>query len=379
MDVQCVPSGTKGVTRRSLLGGGVAIIAGLGPQKRAHANTPKSGGPARAEVNHTLTARFRRFGDRRGGWTGADSAYSVSLPGNRVVWLYSDTFLGKVNSDRSRPEDSPFIHNSLILASPSGDMRTVTGGTPRSPKSLIAPHKGDDSETWYWVGDGVMEYGTLAVLILQFKRTGDGPLDFEYVRSGIASLHPPTFKVTSVTLRKTSSETDSVQWASAILSERHYTYIYGIEDKGAKKHVHLARVVKHGLSRGSAWQYWTGVRWSHQETDSARIASDVSNEFSVSRHGNGYSLITNDAREQWSPDIMVYDSYSPEGPFSNQRLLYRAPEKKGDVYAYNAKAHPELKPRAGRMVVTYNVNSLDQDDIYKDVDLYRPRYMNISV
>src|SRR5215471_18711338 len=32
-------------------------------------------------------------------WTGADSTLSVLLPDGRVVWNFSDTFLGFVNSD----------------------------------------------------------------------------------------------------------------------------------------------------------------------------------------------------------------------------------------------------------------------------------------
>lgn len=38
------------------------------------------------------------------GWTGADSTFSVGLPDGRIVWLFSDTFLGPINPDGvSRP------------------------------------------------------------------------------------------------------------------------------------------------------------------------------------------------------------------------------------------------------------------------------------
>src|SRR5215831_8104643 len=36
-------------------------------------------------------------------WTGSDGTLSVLLPDGRVLWDFSDTFLGLVNSDGSRP------------------------------------------------------------------------------------------------------------------------------------------------------------------------------------------------------------------------------------------------------------------------------------
>ncbi|PYJ78590.1 MAG: DUF4185 domain-containing protein, partial [Verrucomicrobia bacterium] len=72
-------------------------------------------------------------------WTGADGALSVVLPDGRVVWDFSDTFLGFVNRDESRPPGQPFINNSMIVQDSGALVQTLHGGTAQSPTSLIIP------------------------------------------------------------------------------------------------------------------------------------------------------------------------------------------------------------------------------------------------
>src|SRR4051812_40307123 len=55
------------------------------------------------------------YSDTGKGWTGADSTYSVPLPGGRTAWVFSDTFLGPVNPDGSRPTTTPFVNNSFVI------------------------------------------------------------------------------------------------------------------------------------------------------------------------------------------------------------------------------------------------------------------------
>ena len=48
---------------------------------------------------------------RNHGWNGADGAYSVLLRGGWTGWVFSDTFVGKVEADGSR-RNNAFLHNS---------------------------------------------------------------------------------------------------------------------------------------------------------------------------------------------------------------------------------------------------------------------------
>lgn len=326
--------------------------------------------PTSATPDPRLTARFEHYGDTSGRWTGADSAYSVPLPGGGVAWLYSDTFLGTVNSDHSRPADSPFVHNSIVVDR-GGRMTTYTGGTAAAPESLVRVAGGDEQQDWYWFGDGTVEGSHLRVLLLHFRKTGDGAFDFAYVGSAVASFSVSSLRLEGVTDRPAGT----VEWGSAILEDGPWTYVYGVEDLQSVKYMHVARVRSGGLTRAS-WQFWTGSGWSSDEAASARVMEGVANEYSVTRFQGGYALVTSDATEILSPHVVLYRASSPVGPFTGKTLLYTTPETSGNVFTYNAKAHPELGDRRS-LVVTYNVNSFDTADVYRDVDNYRPRYIDV--
>ena len=177
-------------------------------------------------------------------WTGADGAMSVLLPDGRVVWDFSDTFLGLVRSDGSRPPGQPFINNSMIVQDGDALGQTLHGGTPASPTSFIIP---TDRDSWYWVGDMTVEGDRLRVFVMEFIRTGGGGFDFEWVGNAIASLVLPDLTLESVT--PTYGEGD-VMYGAALLEEGGYTYIYGTEDvSGTKKY--LAH--REGNGRKSSW------------------------------------------------------------------------------------------------------------------------------
>lgn len=367
---------------RTRLGGAVAIalgvaLVGAGVPSAALANDCDVD-PATetvttaASVDAPLTQLFGHYGDTAGRWTGADSAYSVALPGGRTAWLYSDTFLGAVNADHSRPQDAPFIHNSIVVTDKS-HLSTYTGGTDAAPASLVAVPGADEGQKWFWFGDGTVEGSHLRVSLLEFAKTGTGQWDFAFDHTAVASFSLPSMRFEGITNRPAGL----VEWGSAIYEDHGYTYIYGVEDLGATKYLHLARVKSGQLTTG-AWEYLGATGWTGDEAASKRIMDGVANEFSVTSFQGKYTLVTSDATEPLSTKIVMYRSDSLEGPFVNKTVLYQTPETAGNVFTYNAKAHPELGSD-GRLLVTYNVNSFDTADVYKNVDNYRPRYVDVAV
>lgn len=330
------------------------------------------GGPDGVGVDAELTRLFGDYGDTGGRWTGADSAYSVPLPDGRVAWLYSDTFLGTVNDDHSRPADAPFIHNSIIIDD-RGELTTYTGGSPATPRSLVAPAGADEDERWYWFGDGTVEDDQLRVLVLEFEKTGDDVFDFAFVATAIASFRLPGLEPVAVR----PLPAGPISWASAILECGRYSYVYGVEDLQATKYAHLARAPRGRLGEAD-WQYFDGQGWVSDPAASARILTGVSNEFSVQRVGDGFALITGDARVSLSPDILLYRSNAPTGPFTDPVRLYSTPETGGNIFTYNAKSHPELG-HGNELLISYNVNSFHTADVYADVDNYRPRYVRVGL
>lgn len=354
--------------------GALALAASAAPLSATAAAGCGNIHPISASVNEGLTERFGTYGDTAGRWTGADSAYSVPLPDGSIAWIYSDTFLGEVDADHGRPLDSPFVHNSIIVDD-DGELTTYTGGTPDAPASLVTVAGGDESQNWYWFGDATATADSLQVMVLEFERTGDGMWDFGFAGTAVATFALDGMQLISV--EEVPSE--GVSWGSAIYEHESdgYTYVYGVEDLQAQKFAHLARVPAGGLAT-LPWEYLGADGWTSDPAASKRILEGVSNEFSVSRFQGRYTLVTGDATEPLSASIVMYRSESLEGPFTGTTELYRTPETAGNVFTYNAKAHPHLGD-GHTLLVTYNVNSFDTNDLYEEVDNYRPRYVDVDV
>lgn len=326
-----------------------------------------------------LTEAFTTYGDTGGEWTGGDSTYSIPLRGGKLAWVFSDTFLGDVAEDGSRPQDSPFLNNSFVIQDRRGRLSTVTGP---EQTSLIAPPT-DEPSGWYWVGDGLQtRRGDVQLVALRFWYGGGGAFDFGWESNNLATFDGRTLELESLTPLPSES---GVQWGSWIADEAHgrYTYIYGVDDQGSVKSMHVARVRGQDL-RGD-WEYWTGSGWSRTETDSVAVMSGVANEYSVSPYRDGYLLITQDTNELFSRNILAYTSCSPTGPFQLAGLVYEMPEVGAfgsygnpNIFAYNAHEHPELRTR-DTLLVTYNVNSFDSDELYEDASIYRPRFVEVEV
>lgn len=374
-----------------------AAMAAPGQASAADAAQVCRGVPAPAVASAVpdtrLDGKFGNYADNHTSpddWTGADSTYSAPLPGGRDLWIFSDTFLGTINPDGSRSPtvsdggSTPFINNSFVLTSRHA-IRTITGGTAAAPAALMPP---PDSGHWYWSRDGMVLDGRLDVIYSEFATTGSGPLDFGWYRNVLAQFALNDLSHPMDVLPLPSS--GDISWGAWLLPGQGYTYIYGTEDLGAHKYLHLARVPGGNLTR--PWQFLTaGGSWSGQESASARIVGapstsiNVSNELSVVRHGRLYVLVTQDMSAPLSAGIDLAYSCSPTGPFVDETTAYTTPETGAsgtyhdpDVYTYNPHEHPELDS-GNRLVISYNVNSLVNTDLYRTASIYRPRFIFVSL
>ncbi len=315
-------------------------------------------------------------------WTGADGTYSIPLQDGRVFWVFSDTFLGKVDADGGRSPvtdeggTTPFINNSFVIQD-GGELETIYSGDAADPEPLLPP--ADDTH-WFWAGDAHASGTVIEGTYQEYERFGPGDWDWRWHRNVLARFSPadPDEPLSVHPLPSSAG----ISWASAIRRVGAYTYVYGVEDLGSEKYMHVARVL--GNSLLGSWQYRTATGWSANEIDSVRVLQGVGNEYSVSRHGDRYLLVTHDTTVPLSAEIVAYASCSPYGPFTDKTVLYTTPETGAtgsygnpDVFTYNAHAHPHIG-RDGGLVVSYNVNTFDNTDHYEDVSIYRPRFITVS-
>jgi len=332
-----------------------------------------------------LNAAIDRFGNAGAGWSGGDSTWTTALPDERELFAFSDTFLSSA-AGAQRSADAPFVHNSFVVRDARGGLRTVVGGTPGAPASLLSP---TDADSWYWLGAATYLGGALQVPLGKWRTTGPGPFDWGFRGSSVARFDPDDLsRPTSIT---PLHDTRGIQWGQWVAPARDHTYLYGVEGAGAHKRLHVARV--DGADLRAPLSFFDGTGWRPAGPDgrgtSVPVARDVSAELSVHAVRPGvYLLVTTEGGPGLSDRIVGRYGSSPTGPFGAPRLLYRTPEtgasgryRDPDVYTYNAHAHPEFST-SNEVVVSYNVNSVDTavgGDVYRDPTIYRPRFITVRL
>jgi hypothetical protein len=333
-------------------------------------------------------------------WTGADSAYSVRLPDGRTVWIFSDTFLGYVTLDPTRGvytrlPSGPFVHNSYVIqdAFRMSLSATLYGGTTAAPTSLVSPAANDG--TWYWMGDATVEWPFLRQFVVHWKSTGSGPFDFAQVGTDIATFSLPDLRLLRIDPTPNGngyyiiqSTGIGVSYAAAIREDFGYTYLYGVEDGGFTKWLHLARARAGRILE--QWEFWTGSGWSADPQQTTRLLSNgvaldnLANEIGVSlTFPHTYNLIDQDF--SFGNDILLYTAPAASGPWTRQGTVYTATETAfyqalgygTNVYPYNAKSHEEFST-FGSTLLSYNVNSFNPPDVYTDASIYRPRFLRLT-
>ncbi|MEU8179650.1 fibronectin type III domain-containing protein [Micromonospora sp. NPDC049047] len=318
-----------------------------------------------------VNAMFTAYGNAGGHWTGGDRTFSVRLPDGRLAWLFSDTFLGSVNADGSRPSNSPMVHNTLVVQSGTTLTTTLHGGTSSAPKSLMC----DDSVgLGCWVAGAIVEGSNLQVLVNRYAAIGPGTLDVAPTGNALVTLSLPSLSVTGVRELPMSPR---ITWGQSLVTDNGYTYIYGSEHAPDFKFAHVARVPVGGLT--GQWQFWNGSGWATAESSSARVASGVGTAFSVSKLDGRFVIITVDSHLVFNNSIVAHSADSPMGPFSEPRELARAPEAGNSppTIVYDTSLHQDLA-REGKLLLSYNVNALNTDDSKADVSIYRPRFIEVD-
>ncbi|MEV5583900.1 DUF4185 domain-containing protein [Streptomyces parvus] len=327
------------------------------------------------------------------GWTGGDSTYSVKLPDGRILWMFSDTFIGPLNPDGTRPTNAPFVNNSFVIQDGSS-LSTVTGGTATDPKSIMPPSAPDH---WFWLGGGhIITRGSakyLQVIFHEWHRFGADAWDFAHKRNVLA-----TFSLSDLTKpmsQEVLPSTANIQWGAGITSSSAsgdgYTYVYGVDEAGYRKKMHLARVKGNDLS--GIWEFFNkgDNRWVIDERQSDAVHTGVANEYSVTPWNGQFVLLTQDSNEAFSAQVNIFVACDPAGPFTNPTHVYTMSETgpwgnyaDGSVFSYNAHMHTSLNRSGNEFTFSYNVNSMDnrvEPDAahYRDPSIYKPRWVSFSM
>ncbi|MFE1171073.1 DUF4185 domain-containing protein [Streptomyces sp. NPDC058773] len=366
-------------------------------------------------------AEFTRYGNdntRVDDWTGGDGTHSVRLPDGRTLWLFSDTFLDRVQEPpnpqgekrRWRTADTggaPYLrHNSAVVMSRSGRLeRTLTGGTAAAPGPFFPDPPGGG---WRWPVRASVEprrpgsAGKVVRVLLWNRAPGTGPWIFGVPHgTEVATLSLPGLRLEGITRTVGPTSADPgrrVLYGAAAVRDGGWTYVFGGDDPPSSpaSSAYLARVPAGRLGDRGSWRFWDGARWQRRAGRAAPVLRDggrrgVGSAFTVVRDGPAWVLITMDAGGGGGAGVRALTSYwacSPQGPWHgpNGRLTPPRPPAADPQYvaAYNPQAHPEFSAD-GTLLLSYDINWLGPPGVPADprlngdVDLYRPRFLRVRL
>ncbi|MGX9885029.1 hypothetical protein [Streptomyces sp. NPDC002276] len=351
-----------------------------------------------------LTDAFAAYGDdatRTDDWTGGDGSHSVRLPDGRVLWLFSDTYLGQVHGPPNpvgesyvwRDTTAPLVRDSAVV---------MRDGHPQL--TLPAPLFPDPGPgEWRWPVAARVEprspgSAESVVRVLLWTRTA-GAYPWIYgvpTATEVATLSLPDLRVESIVTvfdqRLVQDPSRRVQFGTTLVAVGGWAYVFGGNDAQAAARptssAYVARVPEGRLGEPGAWEYWDGSGWTARAGPRAVLGdgrhTGVGSAFSVLRDGRTYVLFTMAAGSRGLTTVTSYWACSPVGPWHGPARGFSPPLPVGQVAAYNPQTHPALGG-GGRIVLSYDVNWLDATagsaawNLSRNVSLYRPRFVTLRL
>jgi hypothetical protein len=328
---------------------------------------------------------------REDGWTGGDGAYSVRLGPDRLLWLFGDSWIGKIENGRRK--DARMVNNAVALQSlrdPRAPLRFFWG---RDGDRLAAFVKPAEADRWYWPQSGAFAGDRLYVFCAVLRRRDKGPPGFQFEQTGndLLRIANPSDEPTAWrSERMLLPAGDGVpQFGSACLVDGDYLYVCGLFPPALRKSLYtplaVTRIALSSLAKPQpvGWEYWckgpTGERWSDLPADLVPLFGDAAPEMSVTRVRGIDGYVATYTMIGLSRDIAVRHAARPEGPWSAPLKIYHCPEAGENVYFYSAKAHPDLADRDGQLVLTYCRNAGDLGEHMRRPEIYVPQGVEVML
>lgn len=307
-------------------------------------------------------------------FTGSDGAISIPVGKDTSIWIFGDSFMGEVvDNQRGDSISNPLILGNIFVELAGKKARTICGGTPDNPSAVVPCDSVDGKQAVYWPHHGFVRNGVLHAYMIRI--VFDPEVWFYTDGLVYVRFKLPDYSIIDV------SEVDSyninkVWYGWGFFEEDGYYYTYGGNDD-RELYIARARLVDNRLS---CWEYFGNGKWSSDPLGAEKLDGldiRISTQFSVFPYKGKYILMTQEGYGM-SNDIYSFISDSPTGPWYNKKLIYTVPEPSVDtmLHSYNAMAHPEYS-RDGKILVSYCINTDVQENLWKDVSIYRPRFIYV--
>jgi hypothetical protein len=325
-----------------------------------------------------LTALFTRTS----GWTGSDGAYSIPLSPKRILWLFGDTWIGRVEDGRR--VDSRMINNSTAWMDLGGEpaVRFFWDDSAKDPAALLRPAAAGE---WYWPGDGAVVDGKLYLFahVIRHKEKGAPGFQFDWFADELLRIDNPADEPAKwkIERRRLGKE---LKLGVACCFDGDYLYAFANvpgPHRPLDSPLAVTRIAKSKLAKLDVGGFECRAKdgWTSDLKSAEPIFRDGATEMSVQRLRGIDGWIAVYMPLGISGDIAVRHAERPEGPWSAPLKVYRCPKEAKDVFLYAAKGHAELAQRDGQLIVTYcrNIGALGEH--VKRPDIYAPQFVEIQL
>jgi hypothetical protein len=333
-----------------------------------------------------LTQKFMQTS----GWTGGDGATSIPFSDKRTLWVFGDSWIGRV--ENGRRVESRMINNAVAWQELGTDkpLRFFWNGGGRNPAAVLKPEKEGE---WYWPGDGAVIDGKLYLFckVVRRKQTGPPGFDFDWFANDLLKIDNPLDEPTiwKAERRRVSEGATEVRLGIACFVVGDYFHsLVLFPSKGLKPFdvpVGMARIHREKLARfnGTGWEYWSegvaGPSWTESPERLSALFRDAAPEMSIGRVRGIPGLVAVYTAHGLGKDIMIRHASRPEGPWSKPLLVFHCPETDKTIFTYAGKFHPELPTKDGQLIMTYCRNIGDLAEHIRQPDVYVPQGAEVQL
>lgn len=334
----------------------------------------------RGEAWPAADALFRA--DRR--WLGADSAYSVPLGDDRILWLFGDTFVAM--TDPPTRQEARMVRNSVAIqrgrCPTDASIRFHWGEGEDGAPEAFATVPGD---RWLWPLHGIVLEGELTLFFMRETRAGG--LGFETVGWEAFRVPNPEAQPPDWTLEPLEGFESPfpVVVGAAVLRWRGHVYAYAVREPGAHR-VYLVRWDRAAFARGdlSTPRWYAGedgwVAHDALQGSPTAVIDEGQVELSVSLHRSVGRFVQVQSLGFGATTIGARTAPGPAGPWTDAEVVFEPPESaRSDALVYAAKGHPGLRceGQEGGLAVTYVANARRPADVLGEPSLYYPRFVRV--
>jgi hypothetical protein len=331
-------------------------------------------------------------------WAAADGSIPVVLPDGRVLWMFGDTIVGRVQADGSIADGWKMVRNSFVVQ--NGPCLTpMMGGPDGSRTEIIASPAADE---WFWPTAGAVETdnGTrvLRVFMLRLHAGGDpAPFNFTVIGVEAATYALPDLTLLSITNLPLSDPDAPPYGQTVLVGNDGYLYLYGSQAVSCNclffdpREHRVARVPLGKETTSAAWEFaqvgadTSVVTWSDDPDDAspmsfsppgadpatATIDDGPRAPLEVTPYGSGY-LATAKTIDAFSDDVSTWFAPTPTGPWTYvNEAVSGLPGDPTHAFSYGGRIVTTLP---GSPVLIWSQNQMPLSDVIANNALYTAHF-----